>query len=167
MKNKDKEIFTNIDFINTDYIKTFAGSGDSESSFSWGDSSFCDDSRMEIMPGSGGIDNAGGVGGTSWSITTGGTSVYFGGGGGGAGATGAGGAGGVIYTVIDSTSTTITIDPYNELEELRKEQEHDEDLRSKHEALQDAYEEYQLIKKLVEDVESDKYVEDRYKVFKV
>ena len=61
-------------------------------------------------------------------------------------------------------ATTSTID-LDELHKMKEEQLEEERLRSKHEALQEAYDNYQLIKKLLEDTESDKYVENRYKDF--
>lgn len=63
-------------------------------------------------------------------------------------------------------TTTVDLDAGNKLNKLIDEQLKEENLRTKHKALRDAYDHYQLIKKLVEDTESDKYFEDRYKDFK-
>ena len=62
-------------------------------------------------------------------------------------------------------TTTVNLDASNKLNELEEEQLKEEKMRAKHETLQEAYEHYQLIKKLVEDTESDKYIENRYKDF--
>lgn len=60
-----------------------------------------------------------------------------------------------------------TNDPYAQLEEYELKKERDEHLRNKHPALREAYEEYQLIKKLVEDNELDDNFEKRYEDFKL
>ena len=83
------------------------------------------------------------------------------------------------YLSLDITTNTLSVDgvaitmgdvsytdPYAELEGLIQEKEEDEKLRSKHAVLQEAYEHYQLIKKLVEDNEIDKTFEYRYRGFK-
>jgi len=57
-------------------------------------------------------------------------------------------------------------DPYLELEQLRTDQEEDERLREENPSLQEAYEQYELIKKLVQDEECDKYFHDKMKVFR-
>lgn len=57
-------------------------------------------------------------------------------------------------------------DPYAELEEFKQEKEDEEKLRKENPSLQEAYEQYQLIKKLVQDEECDKYFDDKMKVFK-
>jgi len=59
-----------------------------------------------------------------------------------------------------------TPDPYAELEEMRLKEEEDEELRKKYPALQEAYDQYQLIKKMVKDEECDKYFNNRMKIFK-
>ena len=59
------------------------------------------------------------------------------------------------------------IDPYVTLEKHRLEKEEDEELRNRYPSLQEAYDNYQLIKKLVEDNEIDKSFEKRYEDFKV
>ena len=77
-----------------------------------------------------------------------------------------------LYTTGTATSTftftnnTQVNDPYFELEEFRSEQEEDEKLREENPSLQDAYDQYQLIKKLVQEEECDKYFHDKMKVFK-
>lgn len=71
-------------------------------------------------------------------------------------------------TLTTNTVTTSTIDfgdPYSELEELRAEKEKNETLRKEHPSLQEAYDNYQLVKKLVEDTEFDKTFERRYEGF--
>ena len=70
-------------------------------------------------------------------------------------------------TFTGDTWTSITRnDPYYELEEIRKEQEDDEKLREEYPCLQEAYDNYLLIRKLLQDEECDKYFEDRMRVFK-
>lgn len=66
----------------------------------------------------------------------------------------------------DNWSTTIFNDPYFELEKLCQEQEDDEKLRKEYPCLQEAYDNYLLIKKLLQDEECDKYFEDKMRVFK-
>lgn len=72
------------------------------------------------------------------------------------------------HFTLDGTTwgTAIFSDPYTELEELRQEQEDDEKLREEYSCLQEAYDQYLLIKKLLQDEECDKYFEDRMRVFK-
>ena len=74
-----------------------------------------------------------------------------------------------LYTTGTTTSTFTNIqvdDPYFELEQFRSEQEEDEKLREENPSLQDAHDQYQLIKKLVQEEECDKYFHDKMKVFK-
>ena len=56
-------------------------------------------------------------------------------------------------------------DPYSELEELKLEKEKEEEMRKEYPSLQEAYDNYQLVKKLVEDTEFDKSFEKRYEGF--
>lgn len=65
------------------------------------------------------------------------------------------------YIFTDSTFSTYN-DPYRELEESKQQQEKEEELRKENSCLQEAWNEYQLILKLLEDNECDKYVEKRY-----
>ncbi len=72
------------------------------------------------------------------------------------------------YTIDNNTSDWIFIDnssfssPYQELEEAKLQQEKEEELRKENSCLQEAWNEYQLILKLLEDNECDKFVEKRY-----
>ena len=75
-----------------------------------------------------------------------------------------------ITTISDITFTsTLDIpelsDPFEELEKFRQEKEKEEALREEYPSLQEAYDDYQLIKKLVEDTEFDKTFEKRYEGF--
>lgn len=54
----------------------------------------------------------------------------------------------------------------DELGDIKEEQIQDKKLREENPALQEAWDEYQLIKRLVQEEESDKYIEDKYKGFK-
>lgn len=56
----------------------------------------------------------------------------------------------------------VYIDPYQELEETKQQQEKEEELRKENSCLQEAWNEYQLILKLLEENECDKFVEKRY-----
>lgn len=77
----------------------------------------------------------------------------------------------IDYT-IDATSNCIVTysgntffthnDPYQELEETKQQQEKEEELREENLCLQEAWDEYQLILKLLEENECDKFVEKRY-----
>ncbi len=76
-----------------------------------------------------------------------------------------------LYTTGTGTGTftftnTQVDDPYFELEQFRTEQEENEKLREENPSLQDAYDQYQLIKKLVQEEECDKYFLDKMKVFR-
>ncbi len=64
------------------------------------------------------------------------------------------------------SSNILVNDPYLELEQLRTDQEEDKRLREENPSLQEVYEQYQLIKKLVQDEECDKYFHDKMKVFR-
>ena len=70
-----------------------------------------------------------------------------------------------ISIVLDSEFNAP--DPYEKLEEYDLEKEKDENLRDRYPALREAYEEYQLIKKLVEDNDLDNNFEKRYEDFKI
>lgn len=63
------------------------------------------------------------------------------------------GTGAYLYNTGDTTVQFTYTDP-------------DENLRKEYPALQEAWEQYQLVKKLVEDQECDKYFEEKYKGFK-
>lgn len=56
-------------------------------------------------------------------------------------------------------------DPYEKLEKYESEEEEDERLRKEYPVLQEAYDEYLLIRKLVEDTPFDKTFEHRYAGF--
>lgn len=73
-----------------------------------------------------------------------------------------------IFTYDDNNSTAFTSynDPYRELEESKQQQEKEEELRKENSCLQEAWNEYQLILKLLEENECDKFVEKRYGVKK-
>lgn len=75
---------------------------------------------------------------------------------------------GADWSSIATNTVVSTIDfedPYAELEEFREEQEKDEALRKENPSLQEIYDNYQLVKKLVEDTEFDKTFEKRYEGF--
>ncbi len=63
---------------------------------------------------------------------------------------------------IGSSGTVIYTDPYQELEEAKQQQEKEEELRKENVCLQKAWDEYQLILKLLEENECDKFLEERY-----
>lgn len=65
-----------------------------------------------------------------------------------------------------SSDTFEICDPYSELLELQTQIEQEEELREECPALKEAWEQYQLIKKLVENKECDKYTETRLNTFK-
>jgi len=72
------------------------------------------------------------------------------------------------WSTITTSTVTSTIDfedPYAELEEFREEKEKDEVMRDEYPSLKEAYDNYQLVKKLVEDSEFDKTFEKRYEGF--
>jgi len=60
------------------------------------------------------------------------------------------------------SSSVIYTSPYQELEEAKQQQETEEELRKENSCLQEAWNEYQLILKLLEENECDKFVEKRY-----
>ena len=62
----------------------------------------------------------------------------------------------------NSSDLFIYNDPYQELEETKQQQEKEEELRKENSCLRNAWEEYQLILKLLEENECDKYVEKKY-----
>lgn len=66
--------------------------------------------------------------------------------------------------INDSSFSTSVIytDPYQELEETKQQQEKEEELREENPCLQEAWSEYQLILKLLEENECDKFLEKRY-----
>lgn len=64
-----------------------------------------------------------------------------------------------IFVDDGSSTDVIYTNPYQELEEAKQQEE---ELRKENSCLQDAWDEYQLILKLLEDNECDKYVEKRY-----
>jgi len=73
---------------------------------------------------------------------------------------------GTIYS--DGTTSGFDVkfsDLHEQLKIFEQEKEEDENLRENHPVLQEAYEHYQLIKKLVENNKSDKTFEHRYKGF--
>ncbi len=72
-----------------------------------------------------------------------------------------------LFLISDGSSNLIYNDPYAELEEFKQEQEAEEKLREENPSLQEAYEEYQLIKKLVQDEECDKFFDDKMRTFKI
>jgi len=57
-------------------------------------------------------------------------------------------------------------DPFAELENIKVQQEKEEEMRHQNPVLKEAYEQYQLILKLVEDEEIDKSAEKRYEQYK-
>lgn len=68
-----------------------------------------------------------------------------------------------VFINDSSISTSIIYtDPYRELEETKQQQEKEEELREENSCLQEAWNEYQLILKLLEENECDKFVEKRY-----
>ncbi len=68
-----------------------------------------------------------------------------------------------VFIDDDSFSTSIIYtDPYQELEETKQQQEKEEELREENSCLQEAWSEYQLILKLLEENECDKFLEERY-----
>ena len=69
---------------------------------------------------------------------------------------------GALY-VDNYQGTTVWVD---ELGDIKEEQRQDKKLREENPSLQEAWDEYQLIKRLVQEEESDKYMEDKYKGFK-
>lgn len=66
------------------------------------------------------------------------------------------------YIFTDGSTFSTYNDPYQELEETKQQQEKEEELRKENSCLQEAWNEYQLILKLLEDNECDKFVEERY-----
>ncbi len=72
-----------------------------------------------------------------------------------------------LFIISDGSSNLIYGDPYAEIEQFKQEQEAEEKLREENPSLQEAYEEYQLIKKLVQDEECDKYFDDKMRTFKI
>ncbi len=79
---------------------------------------------------------------------------------------------GVINYTVDTNSTWILAsdgtdfftynDPYQEFEKTKQQQEKEEELREENSCLQEAWNEYQLILKLLEENECDKFLEERY-----
>ncbi len=67
-----------------------------------------------------------------------------------------------LYT-FSGSDTSFTLN--DELGDLKKELAEDEKLREENPSLQDAWDQYQLIRKLVQEEESDKYIKDKYKGF--
>ena len=66
------------------------------------------------------------------------------------------------YMFIDNNGIFSYDDPYSEIEEIKQQQEKEEELRKENSCLQTAWDEYQLILKLLEENECDKFVEKRY-----
>lgn len=66
------------------------------------------------------------------------------------------------YIVLDNSGTFSWGDPYSEIEDVKQQQEKEEELRKENSCLQEAWNEYQLILKLLEENECDKFVEKRY-----
>lgn len=66
------------------------------------------------------------------------------------------------YIFTDGTTFSTYNAPYQELEEVKQQQEKEEELRKENSCLQEAWDEYQLILKLLEENECDKFVEERY-----
>lgn len=69
------------------------------------------------------------------------------------------------WVFIDDSSFSSSIiytSPYHELEEAKQQQEKEEELRKENSCLQEVWNEYQLILKLLEENECDKFVEKRY-----
>ncbi|KKM07561.1 hypothetical protein LCGC14_1732740 [marine sediment metagenome] len=62
----------------------------------------------------------------------------------------------------NSSDLFIYNDPYQELEETKQQQEKEEELRKENSCLRNAWEEYQLILKLLEENECDKYGVKKY-----
>lgn len=69
------------------------------------------------------------------------------------------------FSCTDNTYISTT-DPFVELEKFQNDLEEDERLRKENPSLQETYEQYQLIKKLVQEEECDKYFHDKMKIFK-
>lgn len=67
--------------------------------------------------------------------------------------------------LLFSTDNINFTDPYEKLEKYESEEEEDVRLRKEYPVLQEAYDEYLLIKKLVEDTPFDKTFEHRYAGF--
>jgi len=72
-------------------------------------------------------------------------------------------AGGLTFVTHDGTLKKP--DPYQELEDITLERERDEQLRDEYPVLQEAHENYELIKKLLEDHNIDKTFDTRYRDF--
>ena len=70
------------------------------------------------------------------------------------------------FSFTDSIYVT-SADPFAELEKFQNDLEEDERLRNENPSLQDAHEQYQLIKKLVQDEECDKFFDDKMRTFRV
>lgn len=70
------------------------------------------------------------------------------------------------YIFVDGSGTFSYSDPYSEIEEIKQQQEKEEELRKENSCLQNAWDEYQLILKLLEENECDKFVEKRYGIEK-
>lgn len=66
------------------------------------------------------------------------------------------------YIFLDNSGTFSWSDPYSEIEDVKQQQEKEEELRKENSCLQEAWNEYQLILKLLEENECDKFVEKRY-----
>jgi len=66
----------------------------------------------------------------------------------------------------DNDLYTYSIDPYLEAEEIKQQQEKEEELREENPCLQKAWNEYQLILKLLEENECDKFLEKKYGINK-
>lgn len=82
------------------------------------------------------------------------------------------------YTIGDNLDQTITFydndhvnlvewghysDPYHELELINQKTEKEEKMRSENNSLKEAWDHYQLILRLVEEEECDKYLKEQYK----
>ena len=104
---------------------------------------------------------------TVLTFTTG-TSTTSGGAGGVAGGVAGGGAGGItwnassLWPVVDNLNTFTW---HDELGDFKREQAEEKKLREEYSVLQDSWDQYQLIKKLLQEEEADKYVKDKYKGF--
>ena len=66
------------------------------------------------------------------------------------------------YIFLDNSGTFSWSDPYSEIEDVKQQQEKEEELRNENSCLQEAWDEYQLILKLLEENECDKYLEKKY-----
>ena len=106
---------------------------------------------------------------TGTSTTSGGAGGVAGGGAGGVAGGGAGGgAGGItwnassLWPVVDNLNTFTW---HDELGDFKREQAEEKKLREEYSVLQDSWDQYQLIKKLLQEEEADKYVKDKYKGF--